>query len=50
MHIYCTLFVEEWNEYATDISSQDSNPGDVTEELYRRMFFEQYGTHYVPFA
>ena len=54
MHIYCTFIVEEWNEYVTDISSQDSNPGDVTgdltEDLCRRMFLEQYGTPYVPFA
>jgi uncharacterized sporulation protein YeaH/YhbH (DUF444 family) len=43
--------LEEWNEYATDNSSQDGNQDDVelNEEFFRKMCMEQYG-HYVPFA
>ncbi|CAB4010416.1 Hypothetical predicted protein, partial [Paramuricea clavata] len=42
------VFVDEqWNEYATDKSSQDDN--QLSADFFRRMCMEQYG-HYVPFA
>jgi hypothetical protein len=39
--------LEEWNEYATDNSTQDDDK--LNADFFRRMCAEQHG-HYVPFA